>query len=221
MLPPPASARSGRKICAQTNGPLRLVARIVSQSASATWSKSVGLLIPALLTRIGDRPEAARVLGRGRDACAVGHIHLQGERAPAHGFDLLDDLLRFAAVFAEGQNDVRARFGEAQSDGAPDAAAAAGDDGVLSGQRKAAHCRPLLARDGAFGGFGDERRGDAEMLGQFVRFAGRAETVVQAHEFDRTGMRLGHRFGDGAAQAAIDIVIFGGDDGAGFRRRSA
>ena len=45
-------------------------------------------------------------------------------------------------------DDIGAGFGQAERDGAADAAAAAGDDGVFSGKRKAAHCA-FLARDRA------------------------------------------------------------------------
>jgi hypothetical protein len=41
------------------NGPLRLVASTSSQSASVTLSKSFGLLMPALLTRIVTEPSFA------------------------------------------------------------------------------------------------------------------------------------------------------------------
>ena len=54
------------------------------------------------------------------------------------------------------------------------------------------------------------------MLGQFLRLARSAEHVFHADEFDRAGTRLRQRFGDRAAQAAMDVVILGRDDGAGF-----
>ena len=51
---------------------------------------------------------------------------------------------------------------------------------------------------------------------QFFRLAGRAEHVLHADEFDGARARRCQSFGDGAAEPAIDVVIFRRDEGAGF-----
>src|SRR5579862_8703608 len=121
MLPPPASRSRGRKTCAQRNGPLRLVARMESQSASVTWSKSVGLLMPALLTRIEMGPSA------------------RASFAAAEALDLVHHGIRLGAFLAIGQRYVGAGLRQTQRDGASDAAAAAGDDRVSAREREALH----------------------------------------------------------------------------------
>ena len=65
-------------------------------------------------------------------------------------------------------------------------------------------------------GGGDVRRGEAVFLCEFVGFARLAEDVAHPDELDRAGMGGGERFRDSAAEAAMDIVILSGDDGAGF-----
>ena len=64
-------------------------------------------------------------------ADAVAHIELQHPRAAAHVPDALGDLLGFAAARPAVHHHVVAVIGEAQRNGAADAAAGAGDqDGV-------------------------------------------------------------------------------------------
>ena len=67
-----------------------------------------------------------------------------------------------------------------------------------------------LARDGY--GLGS----DPEHHRQLLRLAGCTERVLHTDELDRARPGLCQRFGDRAAQPAVDIVILGGDNGAGL-----
>ena len=140
----------------------------------------------------------------------------------------LHDGFGFAALLAIGEQHIGAGFGQAQRDGAADAAAAAGDDGDFPASEK----RLMLISCAA-----STRRAASAMkgavmpkcIGQLFRLARGAERILHADEFDRAGHGRGQGFGHRAAKPAMDIVIFGGDDGAGFpraarqqrRRRSA
>ncbi len=59
-------------------------------------------------------------------------------------------------------------------------------------------------------------RRNLEMIGQFVRFARRAERIFHAYKFDWAGISGRKRFRHCAAEPAIDIVIFRRHDSAGF-----
>src|SRR5450631_727819 len=100
MEPPPASFSRGRNVWATMKGPLRLVSRIMSQSASVIWSKSVGLLMPALLTRM-----------------EVGDIHRHRMGLAAKRFDFFDHGFRLSVFFAIGEHDICARPRQAKGNG--------------------------------------------------------------------------------------------------------
>src|SRR6185437_12709971 len=76
-----------------------------------------------------------------------------------------------------------------------------------------ARIRALSLQHFARGG-GDEGGGDLIGIGQLFRLARRSEGIRHADEFDRGGNGGGQRFGHGAAQAAMDVVVFRRDDGA-------
>ena len=80
---------------------------------------------------------AACGLGSACDACAVGNIHPQCDGPPAHRDDLCLRCLRLVAALAIGERHIGAGFCQSEGDSAPDAAAAAGDEGGLSGEGKA------------------------------------------------------------------------------------
>ncbi len=66
--------------------------------------------------------------------CTVRRVHLKRCGAAAEFFDLADDGVGCVTAFAIGECDIGAGFGEAESDGATDAAAATSHDGIPSCQ---------------------------------------------------------------------------------------
>src|ERR1700742_2245582 len=64
-----------------------------------------------------------------------------------------------------------------------------------------------LAGDSIARRLGDERRGQAALLGQFLRLARRGPHGAHADELDGAGPRRRQRFRHRAAEPAMDVVV--------------
>ena len=95
---------------------------------------------PRIVDQQRDRSQRpAGLFGRGVDGRTIRDIHLQRNGKASVLFDLAGDLMSVVGAFAIGERDVRADFGQAQRDRAPDATASSGHDRVAAMQREAFH----------------------------------------------------------------------------------
>ena len=117
----PASAAAGKSAPPGT-GPLRLVSRIESQSASADLIEIGGLVDPGIVDQDRNRSEGARpaVAAASMLARSVTSIFTAWARRPL-ALICGDNRVGFARAFAIGEKHIGAGLGQAKRDGAADA----------------------------------------------------------------------------------------------------